>query len=186
MAQTLHARWGDSWASSGRLKPERMTQPPPRSTAGAVRGHKPRSSRGRWQAAETSPSHVSGPRPPVRAGPSGVPGRSCPRRGDALGRQRSSPRSVTDLAPTRLPDKQRHEAVDTFLPAPIQSCGAGGAARKSHAPFNRFLPGMSLQPGRVGQEGLRHEPECGLPERTVTARSEPAAKSSPGFCPGAA
>lgn len=124
-----------------------MTQPPPRRAAGAARGANPAEGRGRC------PRHAALLRGSGEDHRSGGPG-SAPARGAALGRQR---RKASPLGKGRcFPGKKRHEVVDTFLPVPVQNCIASGAARKSRAGFNRFLPRMSLQLRRVRHEGLKN------------------------------
>lgn len=145
-AQTLHAWRGDSWASPG-SEHGGMTQPPPRRAAAAAQGANPAAGRA------TCPRHTPPLLGRVRTAGPGAPS-SAPGRGDALGRQ------CHEAPPLgrgrRFPGKKRHEVVDTFLPVPIQNYIASGAARKSRAGFNRFLPRMSLQLRRVRHEGFKH------------------------------
>lgn len=138
-AQTRPAWRGDSWASPGSAH-RGMTQPPPRRAAAAARGANPAAGRGRVPGTHLRCSAGRGP-----------PARGSQQRPGAQGRARPAvPRR------RRFPGKKRREVVDTFLPVPVQNYIASGAARKSRAGFNRFLPRMSLQLRRVRHEGLKN------------------------------
>jgi len=136
-----------------------MTQPPPRSAAGAAQA--PRRVPAVGEPVEVSPPHASGPRPwrgvLVCRAPGSILGVPVPpARRRAWQAARLAKRHCRLGKGRRFPDKKRHEVVDTFLPVPIQNCIASRAARKSRGRLNRFLPRMSLRLRRVGHEGLKN------------------------------
>lgn len=112
---------------------EGMTQPPPRRTA-AARGGEPRLLPAGdvpvphlWSAAVGEDRGSAG----LRAAPQGC---SRPRRGDAVGRRRASPKGITDLARDAAPQTRRDTKLLThFFLFPFNTT-AQAVLRESHVP----------------------------------------------------
>lgn len=127
------------------IKNEGMTQPPPRSAAGAAQTTRllPDTRAGGWRC----PCHM----PPVHSHgrghhwstglPAASPGRGCRRRRDALGRQCASPKGIADLArDAAFPARRDTKLLTHFFLFPFKTT-ARAALRESHVPdLTDFFP----------------------------------------------